>query len=109
MNRCKTCKHWVLQEDGEPCAGDDIISPPDPDSYDREEGEEAIAARWGHNVRFCRHPKLLYYQRPDKNGMTVVDDEECFAALLTSEDFGCVLWENAIAQTIPTGENNAAE
>lgn len=53
----------------------------------------AIAAKWRHNVRFCKHPKLEFCQRPERNALAVIDGSEYYAALLTGEDFGCVLHE----------------
>ena len=90
-NRCNTCKYWVKTKDNNSYRGDDIISPRDPESYEQEEGEEAIAAKWGHTVRFCGHPKLEFSQRPESNAMAVIDGSEYWAALLTGEDFGCIL------------------
>jgi len=97
MNRCNTCKYWVERKDNNSFRGEDIISPRDPETWDQEEGEEAIAAKWGHNVRFCGHPKLEFSQRPESDGMAVIDGSEFWAALLTGEDFGCILWEGDIA------------
>lgn len=90
MQTCKTCKHWLIAKEDR---ADDLISPYDPVTYKREETEEAIAAKWGHNVRYCKHPKLQFYQRPDKDGLAVIDGSDYYAALLTGEDFGCILHE----------------
>lgn len=90
MGTCKTCKHWLIPEEDEGY-GDMLISPRDPVTYEQEENEEAIAAKWGYNVRFCKHPKLETRQRPDQNGFAVIDASDYYAGLLTGEDFGCVL------------------
>jgi hypothetical protein len=36
----------------------------------------AIAAKWRHNVRFCKHPKLEFCQRPERNALAVIDGSE---------------------------------
>lgn len=94
MNTCKTCLHWVIPQDSEDsyrCR--EIASPRDPVTYKQEKTEEAIAAKWGYNVRVCKHPKLEFCQRPEQDGFALVDGSEYYAALVTGEDFGCVLYE----------------
>lgn len=93
MTICKTCKHWVVPEDDYRCM--DVISPHDPITFDQEEKEEAIAAKWGYTVRCCQHPKLDYHQRPERNTFALVGDSEYHdrAKLLTGEDFSCILHE----------------
>ena len=88
MGTCKTCKHWVLDTDDE---YNRIIFPCKPgDDYEQCETEEEAAKLFGHRVRRCRNPKLLFYQRPEITGACVVDGSEYRAELLTGEDFGCV-------------------
>jgi hypothetical protein len=91
MNTCKTCKYWVIPEDDYRCM--DVISPHDPVTYEQEENEDAIAAKWGYRVRQCQHPKLEFCQRPEQNSFATIDGSEYYAKLLTGEDFGCVLHE----------------
>lgn len=75
-NTCKTCKHWHLGEEN-------------------RYNSEANAAKWGHRVRRCKHPRLLFYQRPDKDAAAVCDGSQYQAELITGEEFGCVLHESA--------------
>ena len=91
-NLCKTCKHWQL---GEENRYDSLIFPYDPDTYEQEPDEQANAAKWGHRVRRCKHPRLLFYQRPDKDAAAVCDGSKYHAELITGEEFGCVLHESA--------------
>lgn len=94
MNTCKTCQHWVTPKDNEnPYRYKDLISPYDPVTHEQERTEEEIASKWGYNVRFCEHPKLKSCQRPDQKGFAVVDGSEYYVALVTGEDFGCILHE----------------
>ena len=88
---CSTCKHWVLDKDDR---YNSLISPEDPVTYEHEETEEAIAAKWGHAVRRCRCPKITFYQRPERDGATVCDGSEYMAELLTGQDFGCIHHES---------------
>lgn len=91
--QCKTCKHWVLGEDDE---YNRLIFPYNPTkNYEQCETEEEAAALFGGRVRRCRHPKLLFYQRPEINGAAVMDGSEYKAELVTGEEFGCVNHELA--------------
>ena len=89
LGRCVTCKWWLEEED----RYNSIVNPPDPVTYDQCETEEEIRAKWGHTVRHCKHPKILFYQRPEIDAAAVMDGSEYMARLLTSEQFGCVLHE----------------
>lgn len=88
MEYCKTCKHWVLGEDDK---YNSIIFPYNPaDDYMQCETEEEAAELFGHKVRRCRNPKLLFYQRPEINGAAVMDGSEYKAELITGEEFSCI-------------------
>lgn len=88
MNQCKTCKYWRLGKSDE---YDRIIFPFKPGgSYEQCKTEEEAAAMFGHRVRRCQNPKLLFYQRPEIDGACVVDGSEYRAELITGENFGCV-------------------
>ena len=94
--KCKNCKHWKLDEND---SYNSLVSPHDPASYERidpteDGGEEAIAKKFGHNVRRCRSPKVTFYERPTRDGATVCDGSEYMAELLTGEEFGCIHFEN---------------
>lgn len=92
MERCKTCKHWVL---GEADEYNRLIFPYKPgDDWNQCETEEEAATLFGHRVRRCRNPKLLFYQRPEISGAAVMDGSEYKAELITGEDFGCVNHES---------------
>ncbi len=89
MNTCKMCRYWLLKD---AISRNNLIFPLDPVTFEREETEEATAAKWGHRVRYCKHPRLLFYQRPDRDAFAVCDGSEYMAYLITGEDFGCNLW-----------------
>ena len=55
--------------------------------------EEQVIKLHGYTLRYCQHPKILFYQRPEINGATVMDGSEFKACLVTAPDFGCVLHE----------------
>jgi hypothetical protein len=85
MNRCKTCAHWHTPVEGDH-RGDDIVRPIDPDTYE--------PMKMPFEVRACRHPKLMFCERPVENpGFAVADGSTYFAGLYTSSEFGCVLHE----------------
>lgn len=95
MQTCKTCKHWQ-QDKRRDCT---ICFPYHPGTLDQLEDEDAVVALFGHRVRECKHPKVLFYQRPEIDGAAVVDGSEYAASLLTAEQFGCVLHE-AVAEIV---------
>lgn len=88
MNRCKTCCHWK-----KPTADDDhkvsaITEPTDPDTYE--------PMTLPYETRKCAHPQQAMFEHPPSNpGFALTDGSEYFAALCTTEDFGCVLHEPA--------------
>lgn len=94
MNHCESCAFWKLDESSR---YSNVIFPYDPETYEKEEDEEANAAKWGHKVRKCTHPRVLFYQRPDKGGAAVCDGSEYRAELLTGPEFGCTLHTHANA------------
>lgn len=88
MNTCKTCNYWVQHED----RYHSICFPRKPGSaWEQCDDEAEVVAIFGHRVRVCEHPKVLFYQRPERDGAAVCDGSEYAAELLTAEDFGCVL------------------
>jgi hypothetical protein len=94
MSHCKTCKHWI-KDDGR---GDSMTSPCDPDTYEPME--------MPFEVRECKHPKLLFCERPVENpGFAVADGSTYFAALYTTEEFGCVMHERTTAASSEEGKS----
>ena len=84
MNNCKTCKWWI-DKNNEYC------HPTDEDTYKEKE--------MPFEVQQCKHPKLLFFERPvEINGFTVADGSGYFAALYTAENFGCILHEESEAE-----------
>ena len=82
--KCKNCKYWEIKDD-ELHEFDDITN-------DRKSDYEIImpAVR-----KYCKSPKVLFYQRPDLDGACVVDGSQYTASLITGPDFGCVNFEGA--------------
>jgi len=90
MDRCATCKFWVLDPGkSESHRTDDIIWPCDPVTYERETDEQKNADKWGGRVRACISPQIKFYERPSMGGIALVDASEYFAGMVTSETFGC--------------------
>lgn len=93
-NICKNCKHWLLPTKEDDYWGSQHITKP----YDEENDfepmtEEKQRELFGFNVRYCRSPKIIRFERPAKDGATVVDGSEYMANFITGEDFGCIHFE----------------
>lgn len=83
MNTCKTCRHWRATGD-EPSAG--VTHPIDPDTCE--------PMQMPFEVRSCKHPKLLFCERPlEPDGFAVQDGSYYAADLITAENFGCIQHE----------------
>lgn len=81
---CQTCKHWSVA--GPRGSTDEIINPTDPDTY------EPMVTTF--EVRICKHPRLLFCERPlESDGFAVADGSRYMANLYTAQDFGCLLHE----------------
>lgn len=80
MNQCKTCKWWVLEEDNYAV---DLCQP--------TKWPQGTPLQVEFDVRECKHPHLLFCERPlETNGFAVVDGSQFFAGFVTAENFGCV-------------------
>lgn len=89
MNNCKTCKWWGTKDD----RYWDICFPVDPVTYESPKSEEEVIRLYGYMVKTCTSPKIVFYQRPDRDGATVCDGSQYTASLKTAEYFGCVQYE----------------
>lgn len=90
MNACKTCKFWCVPVDvkGKPRTWDGIVFPIDPDTY------KAMDTTF--DVRECKHPELMFCERPLRpDGFAVADGSDYSARLYTAEEHGCSLHEAA--------------
>lgn len=78
---CSSCTHWTAPRPGD---HDPICAPIDPDSF------EPMAMPF--EVRECKHPRLVRFERPStRDGVSVVDGSNYRARLCTGPDFGCSL------------------
>ena len=84
---CDSCQWWLEQKN----TYNDVINSWHPGTYKRIETEEEQINVYGYRVRYCKNPKIVFYQRPDEDGATVMDGSEYKAELLTAEKFGCKL------------------
>ena len=82
MRKCKDCKFWEF----------------DPEKY--EVGQDVFSLVDENNnwiikpgFKYCKNPKLLFYDAPDLDGACVVDGSQFRAGLITGQDFGCVNFE----------------
>jgi hypothetical protein len=83
MSFCSTCRYWKLADKED---YDEIRRPPDPDTYEDMEMPFEVGE--------CRHPKLLFCERPlEPNGFAICDGSNYMANLYTAESFGCVRHE----------------
>lgn len=82
VGTCGNCRHWKdTNRDW-----DEIAKPTDPDTY------EPMAMPF--EVKVCKHPALLFCERPlETNGFAVADGSKYMANLYTAKDFGCVRHE----------------
>ena len=76
--RCQTCRWWTPADDY-----NEIAHPLDPTN-------DYLPMAMPFEVRLCKSPKLLFYERPAIDGGTVVDGSQYKASLLTGPEFGCV-------------------
>ncbi len=91
MNNCKTCKWWIAHEEPRYEVGEEYNGEAKPWNPDEPMPHEF-------EVRFCRHPKLLFCERPLESNTFAVSDGSMYAANLhTAENFGCVLHEAGAA------------
>ena len=91
MPTCKTCLFWKMQRKEGYSHAEWAIFPEDPITYAIPETLGAVRERWGYLVAYCTHPKVLFYQRPTRDGAAVYDGSQYDASLITGEDFGCRL------------------
>lgn len=75
---CKTCRWWLPPE-----YENEIVRPLDADN-----DYEPMVMPF--EVRQCKSPKLLFYERPPLDGATVMDGSQYKAELYTGPEFGCV-------------------
>lgn len=94
MKTCQTCRWWrLVQGDDESYRIRNLVVGNHPTTHEVFSESQAVQLH-GYRVRQCLAPKLLFYQRPSRNGLAMLDGSGYFAALVTGEDFGCVLHED---------------
>ena len=75
--KCKTCAHWKTEQERS--------------NYElemRDADFNVIPADF--EVRYCKDPKLMKFERPlEKDQASVADGSTYRAVLITAEDFGC--------------------
>ena len=84
--RCAECKHWNIHKDDHGYEG--ILFDIDPITYENV-GEP--------KAKYCKSPKISFYETPCFGGASVVDGSQYKAELITSPDFGCVNFEERTA------------
>lgn len=90
--RCSGCVFWQHDEN----RYNNAIAPEyNPATGDDWASEEERLTWFPYEVRYCKHPKVLFYQRPDVDGAAVFDGSDYLAYLATGPDFGCVNGEMA--------------
>ena len=87
MKKCNTCRWWLHVENR-------YISEVDPDvnpiTLKRFKTLEEKKKCYVHEVRYCTHPKVLFYRRPSADGRAVFDGSMYQAFIATGQDFGCI-------------------
>lgn len=80
---CKDCKYWRVDQADR---NDNLIQPVDPDTGEDQE--------MPFEVRYCKNPKLLKFERPiDETYAAVVDGSDYKAELATGPLFSCIHFE----------------
>ena len=92
--KCKDCKHWKMPPDNEYWGAYELAMPQIPPDYEHIKDEKEQRELFGYAIKYCRSPKLLFYQRPDKDGACVADGSQYRACMITGEDFGCTNFES---------------
>jgi len=82
MEKCNDCKHWKFDPKNYH-DGVDLIS-----VYD---SKDHLTAKPG--FKFCKNPKLKFYEAPGLDEACLIDGSQYHAALITGKDFGCVNFE----------------
>lgn len=85
--RCKSCKWWQTAKNRYNGCIDPDVSPITGDDWKTDEEKDMF---FPHEVRYCEHPKVLFYQRPASDGVAVFDGSEYCAYIATGENYGCV-------------------
>jgi hypothetical protein len=86
MSTCATCKHW---KDSKNRYNNQILPQENPATMEEWKSQEEEDLWFPYKVKYCLHPKVLFYQRPAKDGLAVFDGSEYCAYIATGEDFGC--------------------
>ena len=94
MNNCKNCQYWQTDETRYNDAIDPDYNPATLSDWASNEEKQQF---FPYEVRYCKHPKVLFYQRPESNGAAVFDGSEYSAYLTTGPDYGCVNFECSTA------------
>ncbi len=96
-NKCKNCQHWKMPNEGEYFGATECAMPRNPasENFDWEgiDDEDEQRKLFGHATKYCRSPKVKFFERPEKSECCVADGSEYMAVLITGEDFGCINWE----------------
>ena len=76
---CKNCRYWQRDREGY----DGIIKPMDEDTYEAKE--------MPFEVRYCKSPKLIRFERPiEIDVASCIDGSDYMAKLATAESYGCI-------------------
>jgi hypothetical protein len=92
MKTCRSCRWWKEYDNDDENSSigvRNVTVGNHPVTYDVL-SESQAAQLHGYLVRQCVNPKLLFYERPSRNALAILDGSQYFAALVTGEDFGCV-------------------
>jgi hypothetical protein len=78
--RCATCVHWRDSQKHHRGPRDLAVLGPDyrpvtPQPFELHE---------------CLSPKVRFYERPEVDGVALMDGSEFFATMVTGPDFGCI-------------------
>ncbi len=88
MGKCNTCRWWLNVENRHL---DEVDPDTNPITFERFKNAEEKNKFYPHDVRYCTHPKVLFYQRPSADGVAIFDGSEYLA---TGQDFGCTNHES---------------
>lgn len=86
---CSTCRYWLDEHEAPQKWGHCYLVGSLCHPIDLDTGKRM---KLPFEVKICTNPKLFFAERPvEEDGFAVVDGSEYYAALVTAENFGCVL------------------
>jgi len=87
--KCKTCQYWIVPGNAihKEYRAKNLCTPIDMDTFEE--------MKMPHEVKMCRSPNLIWFERPEIDQAAIIDGSEYYAELLTGEEFCCTNYARA--------------